>query len=413
MTYESKYWIDKWLIFRETFSDEFSVRDNWGVPTNVVFEDWKCALSGVSTSIVKYSNTTNFKDVHTVKVIINSDGFHSTLNCFVWCLAAAEYYILYHTSWIFYYHDGVTSIVIVTGYVLELNTTYTIHIVRDGATVSMYINWLFAGSNSVASTNIKKWVVIGNRLVLDTPYKGTIELAEIYNYAWTAEQVANDYNNLTYKDVRDGLVLDVDSCLWVIEDKIWNAVINSGVTTKRDGLFYVQNYNWGSLLNLNSVVPIVSSYTKWTVVATVKPSILSWAQLIFYFGDSSYWRRMIFYISTANLVGIFIDGIQKWNVGVNNAFTIGKTTTIALVQDWISPTLYINGKVAIQSISWTDRTAWFSKMPSLSSIRIWSQAVPTETSFFNGNMSNVRLYSRALSSNEIMQLYTSSLNDYR
>jgi len=37
---------------------------------------------------------------------------------------------------------------------------------------------------------------------------GSMDLVEIYDYAWTAEQVSNDYNNQTYKDVTDGLILN-------------------------------------------------------------------------------------------------------------------------------------------------------------------------------------------------------------
>ena len=40
MTFESKTGIDSGLVFRETFNDEQTVRENWGTPTADVELTW-------------------------------------------------------------------------------------------------------------------------------------------------------------------------------------------------------------------------------------------------------------------------------------------------------------------------------------------------------------------------------------
>jgi len=89
-------------------------------------------------------------------------------------------------------------------------------------------------------------------------------------------------------------------------------------------------------------------------------------------------------------------------------FSDNTWTHVALVQDGVSPVIYIDGVAVAQTfITEIDKTHWFNDAPNLDNGRIGdvNRNNDGETLHFNGTIDDVRIYDRALSSDEIKRLY--------
>lgn len=208
---ESLAKIDKKLIFRETFSDEQSVRANGGVPTNVVFSQGKAVFNG-SNAYIKYNN--NLKGVYTVRVRLSS-------------------YTTKNSQFIF---DFRTSQTVGSGYLYE--TPQGTLIIQGGGT--LYINNVVTTTvtaltkevvlSGVTLNSISQ--VIGSYWQLTGSVLATYDLFEIYEGTLTAQEVSNLYNNKRYKQLAPhGEILGTELVAHPIDLQVGYSVNNAVITS--------------------------------------------------------------------------------------------------------------------------------------------------------------------------------------
>ncbi|MBI2057238.1 LamG domain-containing protein, partial [Candidatus Pacearchaeota archaeon] len=92
-------------------------------------------------------------------------------------------------------------------------------------------------------------------------------------------------------------------------------------------------------------------------------------------------------------------------------YSDGTWTHVALVQDAVSPVLYVNGVAPAQTFTEsTNKTRWFSGASELKVGRIGDEFFAQEQQFYNGSIDEVLIFDRALSAGEIKSLYNNTAN---
>lgn len=169
---ESKYGVDKRLVFRETFSDEDSVRKNGGVPTNVVFENGVGKFNGTSSNILY-----NKPIKSNVSIRIRLNYISNPTTSYIYSSAATSYTSLSVSN---------LALIVLGG------TPYV-----NGIAGSTLIN----GNNEIIISNYPlsaAFFRIASTYYGDQFFNGSIELFEIYQGTLTANEVKNLYENKTY-----------------------------------------------------------------------------------------------------------------------------------------------------------------------------------------------------------------------
>jgi uncharacterized repeat protein (TIGR01451 family) len=118
-----------------------------------------------------------------------------------------------------------------------------------------------------------------------------------------------------------------------------------------------------------------------------------------YFENGSWWNSLIVRQETSNLLYIYSMGSLRWSF--NFTPTVGQWYNLSIVRSGNTMYLYIDG---LQSWSITFNV---NLQPSTSELWIWaSQHSPWQA--INAAMDEVRIYNRALSADEVNQLYLSN-----
>ena len=100
----------------------------------------------------------------------------------------------------------------------------------------------------------------------------------------------------------------------------------------------------------------------------------------------------------------------QWSVDTDAAVWSNDESTwkhIALVQDGVSPVLYVDGIAVAQAFSvTTNKTTWMNALTGVDNGRIGSilKGGDAQGSFFSGSMKNVGVWSRALTATEIQNV---------
>jgi len=151
----------------------------------------------------------------------------------------------------------------------------------------------------------------------------------------------------------------------------------------------------------NSTVGTISAFVTTDNIAKTVQEIVG-------FGDTDADTRIQFDIySNGKLRALAgIAGVTQWALETDTAvFADNVGASVVLVQDGTSPVLYVNGIAVAQTFTTsTDKTCWFKVMPGLDNARIgcgnWNAA--GNAHFFSGYISEVSIYSRALSEKEVI-----------
>ncbi len=193
MTKESRYHIEQQdVIFYEPFLDEFSVRRNGGVPTDVTFDKGVASFDGTS-SVIIYGNQ-----------YLNPAGFSVRVKLNKTDLSDNEYFLMKRTDddvgFIFFVIDA--DLYFYSGGALTANaatialteTEIEVVGVYDGTNTKVYVNGVVgtdAGSPLPAdqfSTDMYAGQNYGGGV---TKYEGDIDLIEIYNKGLTQSEIQN------------------------------------------------------------------------------------------------------------------------------------------------------------------------------------------------------------------------------
>ncbi len=155
--------------------------------------------------------------------------------------------------------------------------------------------------------------------------------------------------------------------------------------------------------------------TKGTWCAWAKPvdATPTTTEYFISFADTDGNQRMALFILTTGE----LRGLHRNTAGVNwvlatdvAAFSDGVQTHISIVQDAISPILYVNGVAVAQTFSFSaDKTSWFSDASGIDNGRIgdFSHNGAGEANFFDGDIDDIRIYDRDLSAAEVLEIYNS------
>lgn len=130
------------------------------------------------------------------------------------------------------------------------------------------------------------------------------------------------------------------------------------------------------------------------------------------FGDTNANEYII--IQIAETTGLLLSacrsgGSNQWGVQTNtNPFTSNTWVNVALVQDGVSPVLYVNGVAVAQTFTTsTNKTKWFLAGTGLDNGRIGciNYNSAGNISLFTGTIRETLIYNRALTPTEIQQNY--------
>ena len=158
----------------------------------------------------------------------------------------------------------------------------------------------------------------------------------------------------------------------------------------------------------------VGSWSAW-----VKPTvgIPGSIKKILSFGDTDADSRLEIYIlsTTGTFLAVAREaGTNQWVIDTDTSpFVDNVWTHIAIVQDGTSPVLYIDGVAVAQAfITDTDKTFWFNDIAGLDNGRIGAENNDStgDNNFFDGSISDVRIYNYALSPTQIQQMYNREYN---
>ncbi|HMA59519.1 MAG TPA: LamG-like jellyroll fold domain-containing protein [Halanaerobiales bacterium] len=226
---ESLYHIDNRCVFRETFNDEFTVRKNGRVSTNVSFKNGIANFNGVSSRIV--CNGILLNGTYSIRIKVKDITLSNQYLC--------DFRLNSGTGYIHLLQNG--------NFDMSSGTTYS-----NGSLSSTYstsTTELVISGITVDVTQIS----IGRRYTADFEYFfGGMDLFEIYKGALTAEEVSLLYNGKVDKELNTGTtLLDYQSTNGVIENSGKQSELTpTDVEVVKNGSFYTSKFN-GSSSNIS------------------------------------------------------------------------------------------------------------------------------------------------------------------
>lgn len=167
-------------------------------------------------------------------------------------------------------------------------------------------------------------------------------------------------------------------------------------------------------ININGVlINSLATTTKGTWSLWVKPvdATPSGTEMFIAFGDTNATEviRMRIRPSGELIADLYDAGVKYWDVQTDSViFSDNTWIHLALVQDGISPVLYVDGVAVPQTFTdSTDKTKWFNDLTGLDNGRIGCQNLAnlTNVNFFNGNVDEVLFINRDLSAAQILDIY--------
>ena len=233
---ESKYSPSKNLLFRETFTDEQSVRANGGVPTAVTFSQ---GIGTFSTgSLIGTKNSYN--GTYSVRIKVKITSF-----------TAVNYLIDFrgtnNNGIGRIYTDATAGSLSVTSGIKYING------VASSTTLLNSMQEIVVTGITIQSGTGTYQNIIGNNLTPNTPLTGSIELLEIYEGTLTAAEVKLLYSNSNYKSD------DQRHVMRVVQDS--GTVVSPNITTRIIRMLKQNNLYKGTRLlwDVNSGFKITTS----------------------------------------------------------------------------------------------------------------------------------------------------------
>lgn len=166
--------------------------------------------------------------------------------------------------------------------------------------------------------------------------------------------------------------------------------------------------------NVNSLVANVSSDTVGTISAMIKPINLSFSnyQVFFAFGDTdaNTLIELLIDITTGKLVAqCNVGGAVKWSIKTDvTPFTTSDWYLCQVVQDGVSPILYVNGVAPAQTFAaaTTDTTVWLNGL-AIDNCRIGCLNALSlgNVYYYNGYISQVSYLNTNISATQCLNWY--------
>jgi hypothetical protein len=168
-------------------------------------------------------------------------------------------------------------------------------------------------------------------------------------------------------------------------------------------------------VNIDSALTPLASTTVGTWSCWVKPVDATPAgnRRSLSFGDTDADTYIAITHTTAGLCRftVTLAGVQQFNINTDAAaFSDGVWALVCVVQDGVSPIIYIDGVAVAQTfIVTTDTTAWFSDLSGLDNGRLgaFKTNLLEDLNFFDGSIDEVALFDTALTAAQVLELYNS------
>ena len=247
--------------------------------------------------------------------------------------------------------------------------------------------------------------------------------------AGVAPGIGNDIEKVN--NVLDSDILNVNNGLvgyWSFDEDT-GSIAHDDSGNGYDGT--INDASWttgisGNALNFDGINDYVglgyntfNSLTSGTVSAWIKLDVLSGstAQPIFAGSKTDVNDDYFTLQETDNgkLVGFVKSGdIVRWKLVTDNSIlTTDSWCHIVLVHDSITPKIYVNGDESPTSfVDTQDITQWFDDLQGIILWRIGYRHTAQHHYYLNGIIDEVRLYNRALSENEILDLFKEPFETY-
>lgn len=276
---------------------------------------------------------------------------------------------------------------------------------------TLFIRGAPVASGSATLTNAYAlWVDAGTtRLDGAVIVIGDLDSPTIYDVSKQGLVLAMNFNSASIHS--DGTVLDSSGKN--------NHGTNNGATHNATGGF--DNLGSGAFqfdgvddfINIDTAQTTLASTTQGTWTAWVKPVDATplASETFIAFGDTDANEFIYITIFPSGILNAFARSAVelKFTLQTDSAvFSDNTWTHIALVQDGTSPILYVDGVAVAQTfLTEIDKTYWFNDSAGIDNGRIGdvNRNNDGEVLHFNGPIDDVRIYDRALSSDEMKRLY--------
>lgn len=162
--------------------------------------------------------------------------------------------------------------------------------------------------------------------------------------------------------------------------------------------------------NIDTALTPLKTTTVGTWMAWFKPEVLTNGEIIA-FGDTdaNSFIQINPFTDSKVYITVLIGGVTKWQLVTTNAvLSVGVWTHISIVQNSVSPVLYINGNAVAQSFSVSaDKTTWFNSISGLDNGRIACKNINSagNTNFINGRIADAAFFNTNLTAAQIVEAY--------
>lgn len=371
-------------VFRETFNDEFSVRKNQGIPTNLTFSDGK-AVYGTNGKI-NY-NFSYKSGTFSIRLKITTGSSVTDYKFLIDFRQTASIGIgyIYILNGALLVSNGTKYLNGSTGSIVEVNTSYEIVV-------------------SGISLDIISSFVIG-RIYTDLGYSfnGTIDLVEIYEGTLTDEEVSNLYYNQRFTNLNISAPLyHFETIRGTIEEKNGIGFINTDVDVVRTGEIYSGRYN-GTTSNLETEALLprenftISVWSKVNMdIGTAYIIDIKTTRCYISFSNTGIHRSQLYDGSTILLTSSSVDLLSDtWYHSI-------------LTFDYTNKGLYwyLNG-VLFDS----DVDSGFTQIPATDN-EIFIGCLSNKLVFTQGDIAGVKVWDQYVTAEQASQIYTSEKRKY-
>lgn len=286
-------------------------------------------------------------------------------------------------------------------WVLEVQSTLT---VRNVTNAVGWAFWRYTYNNTKnLNWKVETWIFIPRWLSSE-------EVKELYNLSKT--RYLYPLKKTFPLNLRDWLVLELN---W---DSSWTTYYdNSGngnnwtwtaVTNTRIGQHKIMWFNWSTSRIQVPHSSLFNFTNKFTINLTINQNVLEeWKWILWkwqYQPDASWTNQFVLLSkSTWKIEFIVVTSAQTWFQSVQ-ALSTGKNYRVSLKYDWAFMYIYINWALDNTFVkTWNIPLTW-----TLQQLVFWDCSYNILDQKFNWNISNIKVYNRDLSHNEIQEDYFSN-----
>ena len=271
-----------------------------------------------------------------------------------------------------------------------------------GTTIDGLSNTIFIGSTGTNTTYA---------------FSGDLSNTQIWNTELSSSDIETLYNNGSPIRTLANIPQSSNLKAWYKLDssEVYNSTttkweVNEATSPWTSSL----DFNGSSdYVNINSVLTQLNSTTVGSWGCWVKPidATPTSQNRIIQFGDTNGNGFLYIRIESDGKIGgqARNSGTSSWSFESNSpVFSNNTWTHIVLIQNGVQPKIYKNGvEVPITFTISTDKTAWFSDLPSLDNGRIGvgNQNNLGEFQFFEGSISNSSMWNIDLTPSQVTELY--------